>query len=330
MSIQKDIIDVCAYFFEVLIKQYIELERAIQKQSGLLSLFKKIDYPNRANAFESLMGMAMEAREDLPLNDEIIADYDLYTLGAKLSECFSLYINMVDAQVRINFDLNRKANGEKYNWDEYTKINKHFDMLRNSMEAELPKLQALYATALLKNQQDTKVEDCRVAIKINQLAELVISEYLTDLESNFASILSGLQDLGFDYNDFEDEGWMKYDILLCGLSLDGMALFNLLDYSLANRIFKYINVEKFGSLDNKDQADYSISEVAEYKEIWESCIEKSEPPLDFVFSKLLSNLLGDNISKYDIGPLHMMQLISMIMPIFAGKWKKALDRYNPV
>ena len=55
---------------------------------------------------------------------------------------------MVNTQVEINTSLNLKANGEKYNWSEYSKCINHFDMLRSGLETELPKLQSLFATAL--------------------------------------------------------------------------------------------------------------------------------------------------------------------------------------
>lgn len=329
MSARKEVINVCSYFFEVLVKQFLELEGAIHKQSGLLSIFKKINYLDRANAFNGLIERAIEAKKSLPMVDEIKEEYELYSLAIKLTECLAIYVNLLESLVNLNIHLNRKANGEKYSINEYTMSLQHCDMLRSGLENELPKLQSLYAV-VLKNGDDSNNIDCKEEINEKQLADTVLSEYLTDLERNFNDVLASLLKVGFGENDFEDKNWMKYDIFLCGLTIDGMALFNLLDSSQASSIFKYISVEKFMDLDDERQIDYSINRVSEYKHIWEKSLEESEPPFDFMFSKLYQDLLGEKIEKYEIGPLQMMQIISVVMPIFAGKWKKALERYKPI
>ena len=161
------------------------------------------------------------------------------------------------------------------------------------------------------------------------LAKLVISDYLVDLESNFDDILAFLFDR-FNEDDLNDASWMSFDILLCGLLIDGMALFNLLDHTQANRIFKYISVEKFVILEDEQQIEYSIKRISEYKNIWDNAMKKSELPFDYIFSKLLNGFLGENIDKYNISPMDMMQIMSKIMPIFSGKWKNALERYKPI
>lgn len=148
MNTRENVINTCAYFFEVLIKKFLELEKAIHKQSGLLSLFKKINYMDRANAFNGLLERAIEAKNELPSSDSEKNDYELYTLLIKLTECLAIYINMVKAQIEVNTNLNLKANGEQYNWNEYSKCLQHFEMLRSGLEAELPKLQSLYVATL--------------------------------------------------------------------------------------------------------------------------------------------------------------------------------------
>lgn len=329
MSARKEIIAVCAYFFEVLVKKFLELETTIQKQSGLLSIFKKINYLDRANAFNGLLERAIEAKNSLPLDNDTKEDYEIYSLATKLTECLAIYINMIESQVNLNIHLNQKANGEKYSWNEYTKCLKLFEMQRNALENELPKLNSLYAV-ILKNSDNNESMGSKEKINERDLAEIVISQYLNQLECDFDNILDSFIKFGFDENDLQDENWMKYDIFLCGLTIDGMALFNLIDTSQANRIFNYISVDKFMSLDNEHQRSYSINRVSEYRSIWDYCIENSEPPFDFVFSKLFEDLLGENIQKYNIGPLHMIQIISLVTPIFAGKWKAALEHYEPI
>ena len=148
MNTREEIANICAYFFEVLTKQFLELEKAIHKQSGLLAIFKKINYSDRANAFKGLLERAVEARNALPLSEMTKNDYELYNLTAKLTECFAIYIDMFKTQIEINTNLNLKAKGENYNWDVYSKSLKNFDMFRNSLETELPKLQSLYGAVL--------------------------------------------------------------------------------------------------------------------------------------------------------------------------------------
>lgn len=146
MDIKEDLFAICSYFYEVLIKKYLELERNFAKKSGLLSLFKKINFEERAKAFDELRTRAIEAREELLSKEFSKSDCEMYSLSLKLAECIAIYINMVQTQIEINNNLNLKANGEKYNWSEYSKSLEFFDMLRDSLEGELPKLQSLFST----------------------------------------------------------------------------------------------------------------------------------------------------------------------------------------
>ena len=322
-------IRICAYFFEVLIAKFLEFEKAAQSQSGILSLFKKINFMDRVNALNGLLERAIEARDELSLINNDGKDAELSALLMKLTECYAIYINMVEAQVEINKNLNRKTQGEKYNWGEYSANLESFDMYRKSLESELPKLQSLYSSMLTSNKDS---ENSRETNHINEkeLAEIVISNYLTDLMEGFSGILENLKDMGFDASDLEDEKWIRYDIFLCGMTIDSMALFNLLDAAQANRIYKYISYERFLRLENVELRDYSINEMAEYKKLWDKATNEVLPPFDYVFSKLFNNILDGNEAKYNISPIHMMQLISIVLPIFAGKWKRALDEYKPV
>lgn len=170
----------------------------------------------------------------------------------------------------------------------------------------------------------------RRTINENELADIVIEYYMSNLENQFEDIFKALLENGFDKSDLVHESWMKYDIFLCGLSIDSMAIFNLLKIDQANRIFKYISIDQFKKLNNKNQMQYSINEVAEYKRLWDDSIVKYKPPLDYVFSKLFVNLLGENLRNYSINSIQMMELISIVLPLFAGGWKRALEKYKPI
>lgn len=327
--IRENSIRICAYFFEVLIARFLELEKAVHSKSGILSLFKKINYMDRAKAFSGLLERAIEAKNELSSISNEGKDAELSALLIKLTECYSIYINMVKAQVETNENLNRKANGEKYNWSEYSISLRSFDMFRNSLESELPKLQSLYSSMLTGNESSGH-SNKKNNIDEKELAEIVISNYLNDLVNSFSNILASIQDMGFDMSDLEDEKWIKYDIFLCGMTIDSMALFNLLDTAQANRIYNYISYERLLRLESIEQRDYSINEMAEYKMLWDKATNEVSPPFDYVFSRLFDNILGGNEAKYNINPIHMMQMISLVLPVFAGKWKKALDEYLPV
>jgi len=110
---RNEAIRICAYFFEVLIAKFLEFEKAAQSQSGILSLFKKINFMDRVNALNGLLERAIEARDELSLINNDGKDAELSALLMKLTECYAIYINMVEAQVEINKNLNRKAQGEK-------------------------------------------------------------------------------------------------------------------------------------------------------------------------------------------------------------------------
>lgn len=150
LNIRKDVINICAYYFEVLVHNYLELEEAIHKQSGLLFLFKKIDFLDRAKAFNGLLERAHEADEQLQLYNDYKGDYELNALIQKLTECLALYMNMVNVQININKMLKQKANGLKYDWNEYSSSLKYLNTLRDALENELPNLQSLYGTVIYK------------------------------------------------------------------------------------------------------------------------------------------------------------------------------------
>lgn len=322
MDVRESVVSVSAYFFEVLVKEFLELEKKIAKNAGILSIFKKINYMDRATAFKGLVERAIEAESNLPSSEKAKSDYDLYSLASKLTECFALFINMTEAQVIINAQLNQKANGGKYNWDEYTKNLKNFEMWRNSLEAELPKLNALYSRTLSKIDNESAPTNEEVDEK--QLAYIVIEEHLRETNANFDRIMEFLHEY-FNVDDLASEEWIKYDFFLCGSTLDSMALFNLLDKQQANRLYHYISVEKFSDMEDKDLANLIISEISEYKRLFDKSVEESEPPFDYLLSKLLKNVLGENIDKYNIGPMLMIQLMSLVMPMYVGKWKRALE-----
>lgn len=265
MDVQENIISVCSYFFEVLVKKFLELEKEISKNSGVLSIFKKINFKDRATSFRGLMERAIEAEESLPQNEDINSEYELYSLASKLTECFALYINMLEAQVNINVQLDQKANGKKYSLGDYTKNLKSFEMWRKSLETELPKLNALYTRVHSKaDKQKLRIKE---TVDEKQLAGTVISKYLQETNDNFNKIIEFLHS-NFNPDDLEPKEWIQYDCFLCGLALDSMALFNLLDIQLANRIYHYISVEKFSEIEDKDQVEYSLSEVSEYKRLY--------------------------------------------------------------
>lgn len=327
MEVRESVVSVSAYFFEMLVKEFLELEKEIAKNTGILSIFKKINYMDRSTSFKVLMERAIDAESNLPSSEDAKSDYELYSLASKLTECFALYIDMTKAQVIINDQLHQKANGVKYKWDDYTKNLKKFEMWRNSLETELPKLNALYSRALSK--MDDEAASANREVDEKQLADIVVAEHLRETDANLDRIMTFLR-TNFNESDLESEGWIKYDFFLCGLTLDCMALFNLLDKQQANRLYHYIGVEKFSDLKDKGLTDYIISELSEYKRLFDKSAEESEPPFDYVLSKLFTNILGGNIDKYSIGPMLMIQMMSLVMPMYSGKWKQALEEHKVI
>ena len=149
------VISGCNYFFEVLVKNFLEVEKSIQKQSGLLSIFKKIDFSERAGKFKNLNSLAFEAKSSLPSGDLIRGDAELFTLNSKLIESYSLYLNMTEVQHALNMGLHGKTLGSQYPINEYNKHLEFFDMVRSALESELPKLTSLYSSYLTENFDST-------------------------------------------------------------------------------------------------------------------------------------------------------------------------------
>lgn len=149
-SLPNSVLNICKYFFEVLIKRFLELENKMRKNTGFLSLFKKISFLEFAKSFEHFADCAIEAKNELLKNNQSEIGTESYILLCKLSECLDIYVNMVNTQKDINLNLQAKADGKEYDWQKYKKQLKFFDMLRSSLEAELPKLNSLYTSMLLK------------------------------------------------------------------------------------------------------------------------------------------------------------------------------------
>lgn len=328
MDVRDNVIYKSTYFFEVLVAKFLELEKSISKQSGILSIFKKISYMDRANAFKELMESAVEAEESLPSSETTKSDYDLYTLACKLTECLALYINMTDAQVNLNTGLNQKANGEIYDLSEHTKRLKYSDMLRDALEAELPKLNALY-TRMLTKQSENRTTQANREVDERQLVNTVIAEYIREVKSSLNHVTDFLH-RNFETADLEPDNWIEYDLFLFCLSFDSMALFNLLDKQQANRLYNLTCVQWLSKLGDEIQEEYDKAEIAEYKRLYEESVKKSEPPFDYMLSKLFSNFLRENSIKYNIGPMHMMQMMTMVIPMFTGTWKKTLEEFNVI
>ena len=334
LYITNNIIDVYKEFFK-LVNEFLELEKTIQKQSGLRYLFKKIDYKDRADTFNSLWEKSIVKKNKLfPYNNTEGMNQIECLLKHLLIECIDMYKDMVACQYGININLDQKTNGEWYSWDNHINQIDNYKLAREQLGAKLPQLVSVLHDSLLTDfetiesiKEKENIEKDQIE-KENMLAEIVISEYLIELEKKFNNVVACLLDLGFNENDFKDEWWMKHDLFLCGLTLDGISLFNFIEKSRANRLFRYISFDRFQDLDNRELGNYSIGQIEECKRLYDKALQNNEPPFDFIFSKLFYNLLGENIYKYEIGFIEMITLISLVVPIFSGKWKKNLEKYN--
>lgn len=159
------VINMCTYYFE-LVKNLTAIEQQIQKQSGFLSLFKKINFMERVKMFEDLKDKTDEAYDNLRtklLNKKANKE----ALLLKLEECFDILINMLDTQININIKLNQKAIDKiNYNYQEYNQNISFYNMLHKSLENELPKLHSLYSSLV------NKEKDRDLSINIKEVIEL--------------------------------------------------------------------------------------------------------------------------------------------------------------
>lgn len=145
MNEKEQAIKHCAYFFEVLVKQFIELEKHIHKQCRFLSLFRKINFVDITNKFIILKEKAIEIKHSLSTIENKKDDEELYSFICILEECVIIYIDMIETQIKINTGLSLKANGETYNWNDYRESLKYFDTIRDKLELKLKQLQVNYA-----------------------------------------------------------------------------------------------------------------------------------------------------------------------------------------
>lgn len=329
MESRETIMGACGYFFEVLIKNYLECEKTFQKKSGILSLFKKPDYLERAKAFSYLAELAKDARDSLPEGETIKNDLETYGLASKLTECYAIYINLADTHANINLSLTSSIGYEDNSQGDRTQQIEMVTLYRKSLESELPKLQAHYSEMLKKN---SSINEKSSKLEINELdlADLVLKSYSMELEKHFESIKSSIHTMGFEKDDIEESEFMRFDIFLCALSMDTMSIFNLLDADQAERIFKYISKDRFELGEKSPKWDYAKHEISLYRQVWDEANRDMDIPFDHIFSMLFSRILGENIKKYSIDSSHMIHLMSLIIPVFVGKWKNALEKYTPI
>lgn len=168
------VINMCSYYFE-LVKNLTAIEKQVQKQSGFLSLFKKIDFVERIRIFEELKDKTDEAYDifKIKLSNKKGKEEALLL---KLEECFDLLINMLDTQIKININLNQKVvDKTHYNFQEYNNNVSFYNMLHKSLENELPKLQSLFSSLIKKKEKDLSIEE------IIELAEKGDSDAQYDL-----------------------------------------------------------------------------------------------------------------------------------------------------
>lgn len=169
--------------------------------------------------------------------------------------------------------------------------------------------------SLKRKISEKKLVDDYVASQIKNF-----SEHKNDIDK----IITGLR---FASEDIEPRNILEWDILICEIASDSRALFNILKKEQAERMYKYLAIEAIQTLD-KELNLYISNELFEYREIIQDAIAQSELPDDSIYSKLITNILGENRNKYSISSFHMMQLMQLTY-VFSGMWKIALDNFLP-
>ena len=330
---QNIVISSCLYFFEILVKQFLELEMSVKKESGLLSIFKKIDYSERSNKFKLLENLALEAKDSLPIGELIRDDAELYTLNSKLLECYSLFISMTDSQNILNHGLNKKTQGGSYPLNEYNNQLQYFDMTRNALESELPKLQSLFASYVSDPSSRNTIHtrsDIRKPVQVDEEVLIdLLGVYIEQTDMHINEIKEGLVEVGFAESHFEDDDWMYIDSLVNGVALDSMSFFNLLSHEQAEAYYSTM-IGKFidSYSENEDVVEYLNSEFMHYRKLIEQAKKENIPPFDYVYSKLLNNYLGEHIDKYNINFIQMTQTMVLMSQIYIGNCKKVLEHYK--
>ncbi|MCM1991304.1 hypothetical protein [Oceanirhabdus seepicola] len=287
MNLRKDVIELCAYFFEVLIKQFLAVENNIHKKSGLLSLFKKINFLDRATDFNSLMERAVELRDNLSISDDIKGDSEIYSMAVKLKDCLAIYIMMLESQVKINTSLDHKAHGEKYDRDEYEKCLVQFDVCRLTLKAKLTNLYSLYEEAI-KTQIDTQEVN---QIQLKEESNLELTKELTKeekLKNEAYNLIMVARAFAYTSTNILENFPIEFDILreldmkesyefFLSVACVGLA-FSQMKFEFDNNSLYILshaikdNLDKIYSDDELSNAYYSM---ARFLEEWDDLVSKS-------------------------------------------------------
>lgn len=145
---KETILHITGYFYEVLIRHYLSLEKEFDKQSGLFNIFKRIDYSYRSLAFQHLFDLFKESNEALPMLLSDTNSSDLAKLHQELKICFSLFDALLKSQIDMNNSLNLKANGLEFGFNDFRQTQQLLAIQRKKLEQELPKLLACYRTTM--------------------------------------------------------------------------------------------------------------------------------------------------------------------------------------
>jgi len=206
MELLDEVLKNCAYFYEVLIRNFTEFEERSERQNK--KPFYKVDFIPRIEFLKGMKERAVEAKTALPIIDEKDGNNKLYLLANKLSECLVIYIYMIESQILINYSLQNKANKKNsFSMPEFLEYAREFDMRRGCLEKEMAILLPLYSKALLLKENELKQKEATLK---NTQSKYIVANVLSLISGDSLYLDETLYDIWEDKNMVEEAKKERY------------------------------------------------------------------------------------------------------------------------
>jgi hypothetical protein len=150
--IEKDeILRLCDYYFSVLVKKYMELEKTADNDSKLASLFRKVNYQDFADAFSKLKDIAQKSYDVIAKESTLVNDYGKYrALLIQAKKSYSFFLLLLEKQIELYKFLANKANAKGGSMGEYKELRREATGIREMVEKQMQEFQKEYSDILCR------------------------------------------------------------------------------------------------------------------------------------------------------------------------------------
>lgn len=146
-----EILEYCDYFFSVIVKNYLALEKKVDENAEVSSLFKKVNRKAFADAFSKLKDMLQEAYSFIDDEETKTNNNDeLKSLASYAKMLYLTFSTLLECQAKVQTFLANKADGNGGTLDEYNNLCHRVSNMRRLAEKLMKILQQEYESALMK------------------------------------------------------------------------------------------------------------------------------------------------------------------------------------